>query len=220
MAFWGTPREEEWRRRKAREQERESAIRSEGQHQLRYMAASHADEIKEKEGVLDIARGLLSDARYDSQVAHSRTAPVRKETPDEVKSNENDSGDEDYSGRKRRAVKSESGDAKRPRIKKEDDESGNDEGQAMATTTENREKQAEESVREHLLALSYAMFDTLYGTTSFQPKPFCQFLVKNGEMALAEQIAWQQSRNHVKRANAVPYPRRIAASIGRTTNTS
>jgi len=33
------------------------------------------------------------------------------------------------------------------------------------------------------------MFDTLYGTKSFQPKPFCQFLVKSGEKALAEEIA-------------------------------
>ena len=33
------------------------------------------------------------------------------------------------------------------------------------------------------------MFDTLYGTKSFQSKAFCEFLVKNGEKALAEQIA-------------------------------
>lgn len=169
MAFWGTEREDAWLRRKAREYERESIIRNEGQQQLQYMAARHATEIKEKEGVLDIARGLLSDARHDSQVARRRSG-------NEMKQEEMEEAD---ASPKNCAV--DAGESrKRPRIKQEDDavSNGNDD-----------EQQAEESVREHLLALSYAMFDTLYGTKSFEPSPFCQFLVNSGERALAEQIA-------------------------------
>jgi hypothetical protein len=39
------------------------------------------------------------------------------------------------------------------------------------------------------MSLSYAMFDTLYGCRSFQPKSFIQFLLNMGEHGLAEEIA-------------------------------
>jgi hypothetical protein len=136
------------------------------------MRARHEEELEEKEGVLDVARGLLRDARYDSKVAH-----------------------ED----KRRRIKKEENDVegvahvdKRQKIKKEEDVDHVEQAEGQggdAADGRDREVQAEESVRENLLALSYAMFDTLYGTRSFQPKAFCLFLLKKGENALAEQIA-------------------------------
>lgn len=183
MAFWGTPREDAWRRRKDREYERENAIRMEESQKLIRLAASHAQERKEQEGVLDLARGLLSDARYDSQVAR------RGNTNTNYGGRDNDGKE---AGIKRSATEESEGNNKRPRIKQEeDDESvrGGGRDDQATTNADSKDKQAEESVREHLLALSYSMFDTLHGTRSFQPKPFCEFLIKSGERLLAEQIA-------------------------------
>jgi hypothetical protein len=44
-------------------------------------------------------------------------------------------------------------------------------------------------IRESLLALSYAIFHTLYDEPTFDSAPFVKFLLKQGEVALAEQIA-------------------------------
>jgi hypothetical protein len=60
-------------------------------------------------------------------------------------------------------------------------------------------------VKENLLGLSYAMFDTLYGTKAFDPLPFCQFLVKCGEHALAEEIALAAVEKSCGEARAVHF---------------
>jgi len=46
-----------------------------------------------------------------------------------------------------------------------------------------------DDLRSNLLALSYAMFDSLFGTKHFSAAAFCNFLVSSGEQLLAEQIA-------------------------------
>jgi len=169
-----------------RRYERERIIRNEGQQQLNIVAAIHAKELKEKKGVLDLARGLLSDARYDSQVACSKSSTIRTEdkgvNKHEAHGGESDNENQE-SGLKRRAiiVKMEGdggGDGKRPRIKQEGDDNNNNTGQVTAAAEDNTEKQATESIREHLLALSYAMFDTLYLSmepSAFSRNPFASF---------------------------------------------
>ena len=111
------------------------------------MAARHADELRENEGVLDIARGLLSAARYESQVAQSRNVGIKKGdsvTPDVVTLNDN--SDEDL-GLKGRAVNTndEESDAKRRGINVENETGGDHEDLATSTAIDNKEKQAEET---------------------------------------------------------------------------
>jgi hypothetical protein len=234
--FWGTHREEAWHRRKEKEYERESAIRQEGEQSMARVNALHNAQLEQQQGILQIARGLIRDARHDAACA-------KKKRSNKVASLKNDD-DYDYDNGRRE----EQGDdeAKGKRLKMDDEEvvvvvaeevvsdmnsvrqqpdavkisSADVNGHGVAKLPEPdvvnerlpdcitsvppvpdaatssssmlinmEEKQAEESVRENLLALSYAMFDTLYGCRSFRPASFVQFLVSTGERGLAEEIA-------------------------------
>jgi hypothetical protein len=83
------------------------------------------------------------------------------------------------------------------RAKRERDDAGEGAGNeessrptaAQKTKQEQGSKEDMWETRESLLALSYAMFDTLYDKPTFDSAPFVKFLLKQGEVALAEQIA-------------------------------
>lgn len=62
-----------------------------------------------------------------------------------------------------------------------------------------------DSISENLLGLSYAIFDTLFGTSSFQSKPFCDFLIRMNERSLAEEIALAAVENSYGEEKEVSY---------------
>jgi hypothetical protein len=143
--FWGTPREDEWRRRKEKEYQRESAIHAQEEQRLKSIRSKHAQEMETHRQELLITKSLLHGAR--------RTKRKRDNT-------EEGTGDEETS---------------KPA--------------AAQNTTQEESKEDMWKIRESLLALSYAMFDTLYDEPTFNSAPFVKFLLKQGEVALAEQIA-------------------------------
>lgn len=274
--FWGTHREEAWHRRKEKENERASAIRQEGEQTMARAQAIHNQELEKKESILDIARGLIRDARHDAACAKKKrsnsscssnaVASLKDDDGQEETTQQEDDGDAKMeASRKMKRVKMEeeedeavvassggviSDDMNNDRkpdavlssdldgkgvakVQPHQDEepmkpdepmddslvdkllpesikSGVPVPDAAASSSSSmlimskEEKDAEESVRENLLALSYAMFDTLYGSRSFQPKSFVQFLVNTGEKGLAEEIALAAieksngSQEHVK----------------------
>jgi hypothetical protein len=143
--FWGTPREDEWRRRKEKEYQRESAIHAQEEQRLKNIRSKHAREMETHRQELLITKSLLQGAR--------RTKRKRDDT-------EEGTGGEESS---------------KPT--------------AAQNTTQKESKEDMWKIRESLLALSYAMFDTLYDEPTFNSAPFVKFLLKQGEVALAEQIA-------------------------------
>jgi hypothetical protein len=263
--FWGTHREDAWHRRKAKEYERESAIRREGEQSVVRVNALHNAQLEQQQGILHIARGLIRDARHDAACAKMKNNNAAQTTKRCASSSMinvaslNNDADDDDDGQEKEGYD----DTKIKRLKMDDEEavvvaeevvsdmhsarqlpdavlssSAGLNGQGVVKLPEPdvpmdysshvvadntklppdsiqsapppaivpdaaaassssstllinmNEKQAEESVRENLLALSYAMFDTLYGCRSFQPSSFVQFLVNTaGERGLAEEIA-------------------------------
>jgi hypothetical protein len=82
--------------------------------------------------------------------------------------------------------------AKRKRDDNAEEGTGDEESSKPAAAENAKEEDSKEElceIRESLLALSYAMFDTLYDKLTFNSAPFVKFLLKQGEFALAEQIA-------------------------------
>jgi hypothetical protein len=144
--FWGTPREDEWRRRKSKEHERECAIHAEEEQRLLSIRSAHAREIETQRQELVTTKHLLRGTRR----------------------------------------------AKRARDDAEEG-TGNEESSKPAAAQKTKQEEGSKEdmweTRESLLALSYAMFDTLYDKPTFDSAPFVKFLLKQGEVALAEQIA-------------------------------
>mmetsp|Transcript_20174 Transcript_20174/g.58351 ORF Transcript_20174/g.58351 Transcript_20174/m.58351 type:complete len:537 (-) Transcript_20174:107-1717(-) len=181
--FWGTHREAAWRRRKDREHGREERIRSEEEGALIRLRARHDLEIEEREQILDIATGLINDARYDAGAVRRRRD--RDDSERGAEGGESDPRGQN-GGRKRRRT-----DLEPVPVKSEEDagNNSNSQGPNIDVANDEMEPDAEESVHENLLALSYAMFDTLYATRSFDARAFSSFLQRQGEHSLAEQIA-------------------------------
>jgi hypothetical protein len=142
--FWGTPREDEWRRRKEKEDAREHVIRTEEQKRLDNVCSEHKQEMEAKRQELAIAKNLLHGTRG---VARGRDNEEGGTAVDESKPTA----------------------AQKRKLDNSEDETW--------------------MIRENLLALSYAMFDTLYDKPTFDSAPFVKFLLKQGDVALAEQIA-------------------------------
>jgi hypothetical protein len=167
--FWGTPREEEWRRKKERDQAREEQIRYQEQRHCISLQQRHEEKIKSKDNVLDLTRRILSVARAEEERKRVNTAV-----------------DEDDDRKPSVA-------AKRPRVAIKEENPVPDFASSNAEMNNPVEDSSKpkilDSIRENLLGLSYAMFDSLFATNSFQAKPFCTFLLKSGERSLAEQIA-------------------------------
>jgi len=174
--FWGTDREEQWRRRKAKEYKRESQIRGEEDDVRGRLIEQHQEDLQSKDNVLHLTRQMLS-------VSRSREESACHNTGDD--DDDDDDDDDNDEARKMPA-------AKRPRVN--DDAVGSELG--VTTTTDKQTQNAAsikterkaDPIQENLLCLSYAMFDSLFGTDSFNPKSFCGFLLTSGARSLAEEI--------------------------------
>ena len=146
-------------RRKEREAQQMDQVREEERRSQSNLQIQYQENLEEQGQAMKIAVGLLGDARYNGQTSKKR------------RRNE-DGGDAEGGG-------NVSGGARG---------SNQMEIASAPDNDDSNEQKAEESVRENLLALSYAMFDTLYGTESFDPRSFVTFLARQGEISLAEEI--------------------------------
>jgi hypothetical protein len=151
--FWGTAREDQWRRRKDREWEQQAQIRREEQTVRNRMQNDHEDDLRAKDQAFDMTRRLLIVSR------NLQDNPKRRRLDNST------------------------------------------------TTEEETPEQPNlgDSIQENLLGLSYAMFDTLFGTSSFQSKPFCDFLIRMDERSLAEEIALAAVENSYGEAKEIIY---------------
>ena len=152
-------REDKRRRRKEREVQQIDQVRAKERMTQPNLQSQYEEKLEERGQVMNITVGLLNDSCYDAHASKKR-----KWT--EASAHANGEGGDDAEG------------ARSPNQME------------MATLDENGndERKAEESVRENLLALSYAMFDILYGIESFDPRLLVSFLVRQGETSLAEEI--------------------------------
>jgi hypothetical protein len=147
------------------------------------MVQRHQEQLFQKDQVFHLTRRML-------QVARSKGASSSEQDGD------NSHHEDNHRKRARVEVKTED-----DRQVEEDREVGSSEPAAVVSSAEAREEgmdqgenvrdesPAKNPVQENLLALSYAMFDTLFGTESFDPRNFCNFLIRTGERQLAEEIA-------------------------------
>ena len=149
MSFWGTPRQEQWQRRKEKEYERERQIRREEQNVQSNIQQRHEDGLKAKDNVLRLTQNLLSVSRgREVAAADGNTSIIERDN-----SNNNN--------------------RKRARINPPMEE----------------EEEDHRKIQDNLLCLSYAMYDTLFGTKHFNPKSFCDFLIQSGARSVAEEVA-------------------------------
>jgi hypothetical protein len=211
--FWGTQREEHWRRRKEREEEATLHQELHAKDNVLPLLTHHNIMLsvarQEQIGGDDTMRTINSKKRNTRAAMRSdenqlgpgkkkrRLVTVKKEEESAVKKEENEGGlgKNEY----------EPEDSRKPpaTVKKEeeDETEEKEDGGKLEVVQESRDvksitpnsssaqQEAACAIQENLLALSYAMFDTLFGTKNFDPKPFCYFLIRSGERALAEEIA-------------------------------
>jgi len=176
--FWGTPREDEWRRRKEKEDALASQIRNEEQRSRSDLVQRHEQEMQSKEHVLDLTRRMLQQSRVEETSIKRSALDLAGGTG---------GGEEDRKPSAPKKPRSEEQNAERGEVDTRDPDEIPSSSALKEEESESRKSL--DSIRENLLGLSYAMFDSLFGTRSFEAKPFCEFLIKTGERSLAEQIA-------------------------------
>lgn len=203
--FWGTAREEEWHRRKDREYAREQQIRNQETANRQALIEQHDDEMQAKDHVLNLTKRMLVVCRRQSPAKVTGSSIEEEEHVQTVVKCEHVKDDDakmPANKKPRVAINQES---EVPHSNQEAGEPLQVQVPDTATSSSTSDPTVSVAIQENLLALSYAMFDTLYETNSFQPKPFCEYLIGVGQRIMAEQIALAAVEKSRGRASDVRY---------------